>query len=230
MQRSSREQKDSEQNSAGSKSNQINVLMIDDHPIVRSGIRMLLERAGDIVVIGEADRGDDAVGLISRLQPHVLLLDMEMPGKDGITVAREIQAAELDVRVLALSAHDDEEYIMKLLQSGAAGYLTKEEALDTIVDAVRGVARGEEGWLSRRAAARITTATRKQPDKLTDLTEREEEVLDCLADGLTNNEIAEQLSVTERTVRFHLSNIYDKLDVNSRASAISWAIKRRQTS
>ncbi|MCB0064380.1 MAG: response regulator transcription factor, partial [Caldilineaceae bacterium] len=185
-------------------------------------------RAGDIVVVGEADRGDQAVDMVKRLQPDVLLLDMEMPGKDGLTVAREIQEANLAVRVLALSAHDDEEYIMKLLQGGAAGYLTKEEALDTIVDAVRGVARGEEGWLSRRAAARITTVARKQPDNLVDLTEREEEVVDLLADGLTNNEIADQLSVTERTVRFHLRNIYDKIDVNSRASAISWALKRRQ--
>jgi len=207
--------------------NQIRVVMIDDHPIVRSGIRMLLERAGDIIVVGEADSGNEAVKMVQDLQPHVLLLDMEMPGKDGLTVARELKAAALDVRVLALSAHDDEEYIMNLLQIGAAGYLTKEEALDTIVDAVRGVARGEEGWLSRRAAARITTATRKEPNKLIDLTDREEEVVKLLADGHTNNEIADLLSVTERTVRFHLRNIYDKLDVNSRAAAISWAVKRR---
>ena len=208
--------------------NQIRVVMIDDHPIVRSGIRMLLERAGDIIVVGEADRGDEAVKMVQDLQPHVLLLDMEMPGKDGLTVAREVKDAALDVRVLALSAHDDEEYIMNLLQIGAAGYLTKEEALDTIVDAVRGVARGEEGWLSRRAAARITTATRKQPqNKLLDLTEREEEVVTLLADGHTNNEIADLLHVTERTVRFHLRNIYDKLNVNSRAAAISWALKRQ---
>ncbi len=207
--------------------NQIRVVMIDDHPIVRSGIRMLLERAGDIIVVGEADRGDEAVKMVQDLQPHVLLLDMEMPGKDGLTVARELKEAALDVRVLALSAHDDEEYIMNLLQIGAAGYLTKEEALDTIVDAVRGVAKGEEGWLSRRAAARITTATRKQPHKLIDLTEREEEVVALLADGNTNNEIADLIHVTERTVRFHLRNIYDKLDVNSRAAAISWALKRQ---
>jgi len=206
---------------------QIKVVMIDDHPIVRSGIRMLLERAGDIVVVGEADRGDDAVGLVKRLKPDVLLLDMEMPGKDGLTVARELQDAALNVRVLALSAHDDAEYIMNLLQIGAAGYLTKEEALDTIVDAVRGVARGEEGWLSRRAAARITSATRQQSNKLIDLTEREEEVVTLLADGQTNHQIAAHLNVTERTVRFHLRNIYDKLDVNSRAGAISWALKRK---
>lgn len=205
----------------------IRVLMIDDHPIVRSGIRMLLEKAGDIEVVGEADRGNDAVGLLKRLKPDVLLLDMEMPGKTGVEVAREVEAARLPVRVLALSAHDDEEYIMNLLANGAAGYLTKEEALDTIVDAVHGVANGEEGWLSRRAAARMATMTRKrQRDNIIDLTDREEEVLKLVAEGWTNNRIASELALSERTVRFHLTNIYDKLGITSRAEAISWAVKR----
>lgn len=204
----------------------IRVLMIDDHPIVRSGIRMLLEKAGDIEVVGEADRGDDAVGLLKRLKPDVLLLDMEMPGKTGVEVAREVEAARLPVRVLALSAHDDEEYIMNLLANGAAGYLTKEEALDTIVDAVHGVANGEEGWLSRRAAARMATMTRKRQRDIIDLTDREEEVLKLVAEGWTNNRIASELALSERTVRFHLTNIYDKLGVTSRAEAISWAVKR----
>ena len=207
----------------------IRVLMIDDHPIVRSGIRMLLEQAGDIEVVGEAERGDDAVGLLKRLRPDVLLLDMEMPGKTGVEVAREVEAARLPVRVLALSAHDDEEYIMNLLANGAAGYLTKEEALDTIVDAVHGVANGEEGWLSRRAAARMATMTRKRQRDIIDLTEREEEVLKLVAEGWTNNRIASELAVSERTVRFHLTNIYDKLGVTSRAEAISWAVKRDNT-
>ncbi|MEZ4732803.1 MAG: response regulator transcription factor [Caldilineaceae bacterium] len=204
----------------------IRVLMIDDHPIVRSGIRMLLEKAGNIEVVGEADRGTDAVNLVKRLKPDVLLLDMEMPGKTGVEVARELEAAELPVRVLALSAHDDEEYIMNLLGNGAAGYLTKEEALDTIVDAVHGVANGEEGWLSRRAAARMANLTRKRQRDLIELTEREEEVLTLVAEGWTNNRIATELALSERTVRFHLTNIYDKLGVASRAEAISWALKR----
>lgn len=208
----------------------IRVLMIDDHPIVRSGIRMLLEKAGDIEVVGEADRGDDAVGLLKRLKPDVLLLDMEMPGKTGVEVAREVEAAHLPVRVLALSAHDDEEYIMNLLANGAAGYLTKEEALDTIVDAVHGVANGEEGWLSRRAAARMATMTRKRQRDIIDLTDREEEVLKLVAEGWTNNRIATELALSERTVRFHLTNIYDKLSVTSRAEAISWALKRGNNS
>lgn len=204
----------------------IRVLMIDDHPIVRSGIRMLLEQSGGIEVVGEAERGDDAVGLIKRLNPDVLLLDMEMPGKTGVEVARDVEAAKLSVRVLALSAHDDEEFIMNLLANGAAGYLTKEEALDTIIDAIQGVANGEEGWLSRRAAARMASTTRKRQRDLVELTEREEEVLKLVAEGWSNNRIAAELTLSERTVRFHLTNIYDKLGIASRAEAISWALKR----
>jgi DNA-binding NarL/FixJ family response regulator len=205
---------------------EIRVLLIDDHPIVRSGIRMLLEQAEDILVVAEADRGDDVMQMVRRYTPDVLLLDMEMPGKSGVEVAREIQAAGLPVRILALSAYDDDEYISSLLSNGAAGYLTKEEALHTIVDAVRGVARGEEGWFSRRAAAQIAALARKQPQDRPHLTEREEEVLTRLAEGWTNSRIAQDLSVSERTVRFHLSNIYDKLGITSRGEAIAWALRR----
>lgn len=212
-------------------SEQIRVLLIDDHPIIRSGIRMLLEQAGDIQVVGEADNGADALGLVKRLKPDVLLLDMEMPGKTGVEVARELKAAAAPVRVLALSAYDDEQYILNLLAEGAVGYLTKEEALDTIVDAVHGVARGEEGWLSRRATVRIASARIQERVKdPIQLTEREKEVLDQLSRGWSNSRIANELFLSERTVRFHLTNIYDKLNVSSRAEAISWALTNNQQS
>lgn len=207
---------------------EIRVLLIDDHPIVRSGIRMLLEQAEDILVVAEADRGENVMELLRRHTPHVVLLDMEMPGKSGVEVAREIQDADVPVRILALSAFDDDEYISNLLSNGAAGYLTKEEALHTIVDAVRGVARGEEGWFSRRAAAQIAALARKRPEETPQLTEREEEVLERLTQGWTNARIARELSVSERTVRFHLSNIYEKLGFESRAEAVAWAVRRNQ--
>lgn len=189
---------------------------------------MLLERAPDIVIVGEADRGDAVFNLVSALSPDVLLLDMEMPGKSGREVARDLQIAGSPVRVLALSAYDDEDYIMELLATGAAGYLCKEEAPETIVEAVRGVARGEEGWFSRRVTARMASAARKQQQTPVTLTEREEEVLKYLAEGWTNNRIAVQLNVTERTVRFHLTNLYDKIGVGSRAEAVSWVMKNRR--
>ena len=207
--------------------NQIRVLLADDHPIIRSGIRMLLEQAPDILVVGETDRGNEVTGLVQRLQPDVLLLDMEMPGKSGVDVAQELQSSAAPVRILVLSAYDDDEYIASLISTGAAGYLTKEEALNTIVDAVRGVARGEDGWFSRRAAAQIAALARKEQSRPgIDLTEREQEVILMLAEGWTNQRMAHELSVSERTVRFHLSNIYDKLGVSSRAEAIAWALKR----
>lgn len=207
---------------------EIRVLLVDDHPIIRSGIRMLLEQAPDIVVVGETDRGDDVLSLVDRLTPDVLLLDMEMPGKSGVDVARELQASGSPVRILVLSAYDDDQYISSLLSNGAAGYLTKEEALGRIVEAVRGVARGEDGWFSRRAAAQIAALARKDSGSSAQaLTEREEEVLEMLAQGWTNTRIANEMTVSERTVRFHLSNIYDKLGVSSRAEAIAWALRRK---
>ncbi len=209
-------------------SNTISVILIDDHPVVRSGIRMLLEQAPEIRIVGEAERGDRGLELIERLRPDVVLLDMEMPGRSGPEVMRLIQERGLPVKVLALSAYDDPEYIRSLLALGAYGYLTKDEALDAIVDAVRGVAEGQEGWLSRRAAAQLTSMARTESSRGHDpieLTEREEEVLRCLAKGWTNDQIAEALYITERTVRYHLTNIYQKLHVSTRGEAIAWALR-----
>lgn len=203
----------------------IRVLLIDDHPVVRAGIRMLLEQDPGIEVVGEVDNGDKAVQLVESLKPDVLLLDMEMPGKNGVQVAQELKKAKAKVHILGLSAYDDEEYISGLLSSGAAGYLTKEEALDKIVDAVHGVARGETGWFSRRAVMQMSAKVRKEKEHVYHLTSREEDVLRPLTRGLTNKQIAAELGISQRTVRFHLSNLYEKLSVNSRAKAIAWALK-----
>jgi DNA-binding NarL/FixJ family response regulator len=203
----------------------LRVVLTDDHPVVRSGIRALLEQAPDITVVGEADNGTDALRLVAALQPDVLLLDVQMPGLDGVEVARQLKASGSPTFVLALSAYDDEHFIRELLACGAAGYLTKDEAPDAIVEAVRGVARGEEGWFSRRAAARLAAWSRSDNAGQPRLTEREADVLRLLSRGWSNNQIAEELFVTERTVRFHLRNIYDKIEVNSRGEAIAWALR-----
>jgi DNA-binding NarL/FixJ family response regulator len=131
------------------------VVVADDHPMVRTAIRKLLEKATDIAVIGEADDGAEALRLAEDLAPDVLLLDMEMPGLHGVEVARQLQAGGSAVRILALSAYDDQQYILGMLTSGAAGYLTKEEAPRILIEAVRGVARGERGWVSRWVAAKM---------------------------------------------------------------------------
>ena len=206
----------------------IRIVLADDHTLVREGIRERLEQLPDIEVVGEAADGQEALRLARHLAPDVLLLDMEMPGLTGPEIAQRLHKAGAPIRVLALSAYDDTDYIAELLASGAAGYLTKEEALSTIVEAVRGVARGEEGWLSRSVAAKVMHLQRRPRSDAEDidvhrLSRREVEVLRCVAQGRTNQDIAALLFISENTVRNHLANIYDKLAVHNRAEAVTWA-------
>jgi DNA-binding NarL/FixJ family response regulator len=133
----------------------IRVILADDHVVVRIGIRNLLSRSTDISVIGEASNGVEAIQLVDELKPDVLLLDMEMPELDGVEVARRLRAAKAPVKILALSAYNDKQYILSMFDQGAAGYLTKDEAPEKIIEAVRGVAAGEQGWMSRKVAARL---------------------------------------------------------------------------
>ena len=202
----------------------IRVILADDHPVTRGGIRNLLEKAPDIKVVGEANDGAEALRLVAELAPDVLLLDMEMPGIKGVEVARKLQAASAPVRILALSAYDDKQYILELLASGASGYLVKEEVPETIVEAVRGVARGEQGWVSRRVAAQMVSWTREEPEKL-GLTDREIEVLRLVVAGKTNQEIGLALNISEKTVEKHLDGVFTKLGVSSRVEAAVRAVR-----
>lgn len=206
----------------------IRVVLADDHPLIRAGIRGVLEKAEGIQVVAEAGDGLAALEAVERHQPDVLLLDVEMPGLAGIDVARRLVAAESEVRILALSAHDDEQYVFGLLESGAAGYLVKDEVPETIAEAVRGVASGEDGWLSRRIAARLMRKRAKgaDMDQLEGLSEREREVLGLLATGLDNHDIGERLFISESTVKSHCYSIYSKLNVKNRVQAAAWAWRR----
>jgi DNA-binding NarL/FixJ family response regulator len=133
----------------------IRVVIADDHAIMRVGIRNILSRSDKISVVGEASNGAEAIQLVSELGPDVLILDMEMPVMDGVEVARRLHTNQSPVRVLVLSAYDDRQYILEMLNMGAAGYLIKDEAPEVIVDAVKGIASGEKGWISRKAAVRL---------------------------------------------------------------------------
>lgn len=203
----------------------IRVLLADDHPVVRTGIRTMLESVADITVVAEVDNGAAVLSQVYALAPDVLLLDMEMPGLSGIEVAQKLKALNSPVRVLALSAYDDVAYVRNLLGSGAAGYLTKEEAPEMIVDAVRGIARGEEGWLSRSAAAHLSAWTRQKVQASAELSEREMQVLQLVVSGKTNQEIGLRLGISDKTVEKHIGAVFTKLQVNSRVEAAVKAVQ-----
>ena len=194
----------------------IRVLLADDHPALRLGMRMLLDRAPDVEVVGEAKDGEEALALIEELRPDVAVLDCKLPGLSGPEVAREIRRRGLPVRVLALSAYKDDRYVRGMLAAGAVGYLLKEEAPETIVAAVRG-----ERYFSPPVADKMAAWARgERPGGLTG---RELEVLRLVARGLSNKEIALMLKVKERTVVFHVSNTLKKLGAASRVEAAMWA-------
>lgn len=202
------------------------VLLVDDHPVVRAGIRNLLERASDIRVVGEASNGTEALRMVEELKPDVMLLDMEMPGINGSEVAHALQQSGSVVRILALSAHDDRQYIQELLANGASGYLVKEEVPEAIVEAVRGVSRGEQGWVSRRVAAQMSSWMREDTqDSRSGLTTREVQVLQAVVSGKTNQEIGLELGISEKTVEKHLEGIFSKLSVASRVEAAVHAVR-----
>lgn len=215
----------------------IRVLIADDHPGFRAGIRARLEREPDIAVVGEASDGDEALALARTVGADVLLLDIEMPGRSGVEVMAEAARGAGAPAVLVLSAYDDEPYIFSVLEHGAAGYLTKHEPLATLVEAVRGVARGELGWLSRKIAAALLRRERGEvvevnaddepvsPDAAGEagLSDREREVLVLVAEGLGNPAVAARLFITESTVKKHINMIYDKVGVPTRAAAVAWA-------
>jgi NarL family two-component system response regulator LiaR len=198
----------------------IRVLLADDHPALMIGLRVLLDRAPDVEVVGEAEDGLVALAAIESLNPDVAVLDCQLPGLSGAQVATEVQRRALSVRVLALSAYTDDRFVYAMLEAGAIGYLLKEEAPGTIVRAVRAAA-GGEAYFSPAVAARAAAWARGE--RPAGLTERELEVLQLLAEGLSNKEIAQGLSVTTRTVNFHVGNILRKLDVLSRVEAVVWA-------
>lgn len=204
----------------------VRVLLADDHPIVREGICRLLERAPDLQLVGEVSNGADALRKARELAPDVLILDMEMPIMTGVEVAQRLRAEGASVRVLALSAHDDTQYILGVLESGAAGYLLKEEAPEAIVAAVRGVARGEEGWLSRRVVEKVMRRAKAEEPARCPLTQRELEVLRWVAKGLTGAGVAEKLGISERTIAYHVENLLRKLEVSNRTEAVVEAIGR----
>jgi two-component system, NarL family, response regulator LiaR len=201
----------------------IRVVLADDHAVVRKGIRDFLEEAGDIEVVAEANDGETVKELIQSLLPDVAVLDVRMPNATGIDVARWIRQQSLPVRVLILTAYDDDPFVFAALQAGANGYLLKNAEADQMTAAVRAVHTGQPA-LDPHIAQKLMTHMAGGDDSsqpVEPVTEREREVLQLVAAGLTNRAIGLKLSISDRTVQGHLASIYAKLHVNSRTEAVT---------
>jgi DNA-binding NarL/FixJ family response regulator len=198
----------------------IKVVLADDHARVRAGMRSILERHANIVVVAEASDGQEALEKVEEYMPDVLLLDVEMPFMNGRQVAVAIKQRDLPVQVLAVSAYDDQHYIQGMLQSGAAGYITKDEVPDLLFEAVEGIVRGEEGWVSTRVARKIASWRDKPDSEQLTLTHRELEVMQLLKEKKTNQAIAADLGITPEVVALHVKLLMAKLGVSTRAELV----------
>ena len=207
----------------------IKVLLADDHALVREGTRRLLEAERDIRVVAEAGDGFETVREAERTHPDVAIVDVAMPNMSGIEATRQIKSLLPNIAVLALTAYDDDQYILALLDAGAAGFLLKDVRGQELVEAVRAVSRGEsvlQPRVAARAARRAATGKAQQPATVPPLSEREMEVLREAARGLPNKDIARRLNLSVRTVHTHLGNIFTKLAVGSRTEAVLLALRR----
>jgi len=208
----------------------IRLLIVDDHPMIRKGIHALLSMEPDLDVIGEAADGEEAVRLAGELKPDVVIMDIVMPKLNGIEATKVIKEISPDTRVLILSAYDDIAYIVETLEKGAAGYVLKDARGNELIDAIRAVHSGESVFdpmvthklLERVAEQTRGTAVRQSPAPLT---AREIEILGLASKGLPNKEIANQLSLSVRTVKAHLTNIFSKMGCGSRTDAIIKGLK-----
>ncbi len=205
---------------------QITVLIVDDHQVVRQGVRAFLESQPDIAVVAEAESGDAAVQMAAEYAPDVVLMDLLMPGMDGITATQQVKQASPRSQVIVLTSYHQDEHIFPAIRAGALSYLLKDTSPEELVEAVRKVARGEV-TLHSRVAARLVQelhgAHQDIANPVTTLSDRELEVLRLIADGLTNVEIAERLVISEKTVKSHVSNILSKLHLVDRTQAAVFA-------
>jgi DNA-binding NarL/FixJ family response regulator len=201
----------------------IRVLVVDDHPVVRTGVRGMLASHADFEVVGEASDGEEAVTLVDALEPDVVLMDLRMPGVDGAEATRRIRAAHPDVQVLVLTTYDTDHDIVRAVEAGAVGYLLKDAPREELFRGVNAAARGES-LLAAAVVVRLMGRVRTPPGQ--PLSPREVEVLMLVADGNPNKDIARKLFVSETTVKTHLAHIFTKLGVDDRTAAVTVALDR----
>jgi len=202
----------------------IRVLVVDDHPVVRQGLSAMLRWEPDLEIVGEAADGQEAVRLILRERPDVVLLDLRLPGLSGVEVMRQVRPTAPEVRFLVLTTYDTDMYIAPALAAGARGYLLKDATPDELMNGVRAVMQGHAALEPAVAARMLERMSGAEAGG--ELSERELEVLRLLVDGASNKGIAQRLSLSENTVKAHLSHIFNKLGVQSRAEAVAAALQR----
>jgi DNA-binding NarL/FixJ family response regulator len=201
----------------------ISLLIVDDHPVVRDGLRGMFGADPRFEVVGEAADGAEAVSAAERLRPDVILMDLRMPGTDGVAAIRELAKRGVPSRVLVLTTYDTDSHVLPAIEAGATGYLLKEAPRAELVRAVEAAARGQ-AVLSPTVATRLVGQVRKPAPA--PLSQRELEVLELIAQGSTNREAARRLYISETTVKTHLLHVYAKLGVNDRAAAVAAAFSR----
>ena len=204
--------------------NPIRVLLVDDHMVVRSGLSTVLSVYDDLKLVGEAGDGEEAIRLCERLQPDVILMDLLMPKMDGVTAIKVIKTRWPQIQIIALTSFKEKEYVEGALKAGANGYLLKDVSAEELVNAVRRATAGQPS-LSPEAAQVLMKNVSEPGLPHQEMTGRELEILALMVEGLSNNEIAERLIVSQSTVKFHVSNILSKLGVTGRTEAVALAVK-----
>ncbi|WP_307191660.1 response regulator [Mesobacillus stamsii] len=206
----------------------IRLMLVDDHAVLRDGLRNILSVEDDIEVVGEAVSGDEALLQVEKCKPDLILMDINMPLKNGVEVTGILKKKYPNIKILVLTMHSHEEYFMSAIREGADGYLLKDAPSDQVVEAIRTVARGESvihPSMTRKLLAFHQQKKTEQQDNT--LTEREREVLLCLVEGLSNKEIADRLFISDKTVKIHVSKIFKKLNVKSRSQVVIHAVQHQ---
>ncbi len=209
----------------------IRLVLVDDHYIVRTGLRMLLEGEADVQIVGEAGNAREAIAMMEALKPDVVLMDIGLPDLSGIDATREIKRLHPAIAIVALTIHEDEQYFFRMLEAGASGYVPKRAAPDELITAIRAAAAGEVYLYPSLAKLLVRDYLTHEPlgknqAALDGLTSREEEVLGYLAEGASNDEIAEKLIISPKTVARHRENIMSKLNLHTRTELVKYAIRK----
>src|SRR5690606_6572175 len=206
----------------------IKLMLVDDHAVLRDGLRNILELEDDIRVVGEAVSGDEALEKVPKCEPDVILMDINMPQKNGVEVTGILKKKYPSIKVLVLTMHNHDEYFMAAIREGADGYLLKDAPSEQVVEAIRTVASGESVIHPSMTKKLLNFHQQQQEQpKENALTEREMEVLQCLVEGMSNKEIADRLFISDKTVKIHVSKTFKKFNVKSRSQVVIYAVQNK---